>query len=140
VRREISETEPSRSCDPTLQLAQHVGIEPEDVSARGQRVVIGPEVLRAVLAAMNIHVSGEKDARDQLEALDQRERTRKLPPVTVIREERQPVRIPLQFDAIRARLPWRLVLEGGHIVAQGIADKESMEPAGSADHSGSSRR
>src|ERR1700689_2474881 len=103
-------------------LAKFAGIELEYVNAAGESVAIAPEVVRAVLAAMNLDVRSDTNALAELEVFEQKEQERRLPPVMVIREDEQPATVQLRFDAAETGLAWRVVLENG-ITIDGHAEQ-----------------
>ncbi len=102
----------------TAELARRLDIELEYLDAAGKRIVIAPEVVRAMLAAMGYRVEDDDDAQRILNGLDTNESSRKIPPVLVVRQDLQPTQIPVHLESGRSH-PWRLLLEDGGIGEQG---------------------
>jgi hypothetical protein len=63
---------------PLAKLAKFVGIELKYVNAAGKAVSIALEVVRAVLAAMNLQVLNNTAGLTELDALERREQERQL--------------------------------------------------------------
>lgn len=100
-------------------LARRLGIELDYINAAHNRIKIAPEVIRAVLAAMGYPVQDDAEADKMLRQLDEAEHSHKLPPVLVIRQDLQPVQIPVRLDGDSREYRWRVVSEDGEIMAQG---------------------
>jgi 4-alpha-glucanotransferase len=115
-----------------LQLARRMGIETEYINAAGKRVVISPDVIKSVLAAMQCDVPDEQQAENRLAELDAAESARRLPPVLVVREDRQPIRIPINEGRSNGNLHWRVVLEDGTTGLQGTIRKSRSINGGAA--------
>ncbi len=118
---------------PLAELARRVGIELEYLNAAGESVAIDPGVVRAILAAMNLSLTKDMDAQDQLAALEAKEEGRSLPPVMVVRDDQHPLRVPVRFDSGDTPLAWRLALEDGAII-EGSTDKNRLEAAASTSN------
>jgi hypothetical protein len=84
-------------------LAERMGIEPEFRSARGERVLASAETKRSLLAAMGVDAADEAQASAALEALDRAEWLRPLPPVAVLRVDRDPLVVDLVLPAGRGQ-------------------------------------
>lgn len=127
----MSDSPPSRHADflnsPLAKLASRVGIELEYVNAAKQTIAIAPEVVRAILAAMNLPAESDEEAGNRLNELDAEDASRRLPPVMVVRNDQQPLRIPLNFYHRGSPLSWRLLLEDGSII-EGAEPKSTPEP------------
>jgi 4-alpha-glucanotransferase len=122
----------------TANLARKVGIELDYVNAAHERVEIDPGVIRAVLAAMRYPVQNDTEADAFVRQLDETECSRTLPPVLVVRQELQPVQIPVHLHGDGREYSWRLVGEDGQIMEQGslVAVRSTMsDPASSSDRS-----
>jgi hypothetical protein len=61
-------------------------------------------------------------------SLERKEHGRPLPPVMVIREDNQPVTVPVRFDRAETGLAWRVVLENGTTI-DGTAGQKILDPA-----------
>ena len=109
----------------TAGLARRLGIELDYVNAAHNRIDIAPEVIRAVLAAMGYPVQDDKEAESAFRELDKTESLHKLPPVLVIRQELQPVQIPVQLNSDSRAYGWRLITENGELAEQGSLVAES---------------
>lgn len=102
-----------------LQLARRMSIETRYVNATGKRVVIPPDVISSVLATMQCEVAGEAQAEAKLKEIEAAESLRRLPPVLVVREDKQPIRIPINGTHSDTNLHWRVVLENGTTALEG---------------------
>ncbi|MFC7478602.1 malto-oligosyltrehalose trehalohydrolase [Dankookia sp. GCM10030260] len=122
VRWTIEEGSGSGALD---QLAERMGIEPEFRNARGDMVRASPETKRSLLAAMGVEAPDEEAARAALEALQEAEWTRPLPPIVVLRAGAEPLAVRLTLPAGTGELAWRLALEEGGNVT-GRADFGSL--------------
>lgn len=107
------------------ELAERMGIEPEFRNARGERVRASAETKRRLLAAMGVEAADEAAARAALEALEEAEWTRPLPPIAVLRAGAEPLAVKLTLPAGAGELAWRLALEEGDEVT-GRADFGSL--------------
>ncbi|MGA7622040.1 MAG: 4-alpha-glucanotransferase [Candidatus Acidiferrales bacterium] len=116
-----------------LQLARRMGIEPQYTNAAGKRVVISPDVIKSVLATMNCEVGGESQAEAKLKEIEVSDSLRHLPPVMVVREDKQPIRIPLNANHSDTKLHWRVVLEDKTIALQGTIRKSGLRNASAED-------
>ena len=83
--------------------------------------------LRGAGKKVNLEVVSNTDAQAKLDALEQKEQERRLPPVMVIREADQPVIVPVRFDRAETGLAWRVVLENGTTI-NGNAERKGLEP------------
>jgi 4-alpha-glucanotransferase len=120
----------------TAELARRLDVELEYINAAGTRIVISPEIVRAVLAAMGYPVNNDGDAEAFLGSLTDKERSRRLPAVLVVSHEHQPAQIPVNVETGHSH-KWRLVREDCEIAEQGSLDIEqstasSLEREGSA--------
>ncbi|SJM56635.1 4-alpha-glucanotransferase [Gulosibacter sp. 10] len=79
----------SISAQVLAQLAQRYGIAAEYHDWQGQHVEVAPEVLRAVLAALDVDTSTPEAAEAALRAAEERPWRRTLPPTTVARQGRE---------------------------------------------------
>ena len=118
------------------ELARRLDVELEYINAAGTRIVISPEIVRAVLAAMGYPVNNDGDAEAFLGSLTDKERSRRLPAVLVVSHEHQPAQIPVNVETGHSH-KWRLVREDCLIAEQGSLDIEqstasSLEREGSA--------
>ncbi|MFC7544555.1 hypothetical protein ACFQU2_41245 [Siccirubricoccus deserti] len=84
-----------------------------------------PETKRSLLAAMGVEAADEEAARAALEALDEAEWTRPLPPIAVLRAGAEPLAVKLTLPAGTGELAWRLALEEGGKMT-GRADFSSL--------------
>ncbi|HJU09450.1 MAG TPA: 4-alpha-glucanotransferase [Candidatus Binataceae bacterium] len=102
------------------QLARRLGIELDYINAAGERVSIAPDVIHAVLDVMGYRAQDDSEANDWLSRIDENERSRTLPPVLVVKQNLQPIRIPFNVDetAIQDHA-WRLFREDGEMVESG---------------------
>jgi (1->4)-alpha-D-glucan 1-alpha-D-glucosylmutase len=103
-----SRTDLDRLCE-----RYHIALEYEDIW--GRRHHASAQTRRALLAAMGVSTESEEavgEALAQAEAADWR---RLLPPVRVVWEDEDPIRIPLSVpaDRIRRRYRWAMVEEDG---------------------------
>jgi len=107
-----------------------MGIELQYINAAGTRMVLSPEVIRSVLYTMQCEVADEPQAEAKLKELEAADSLRRLPPVLVVREDKQPVRIPINVSASDTNLSWRIVLEDGTTALQGMIRKSRAQNAG----------
>jgi 4-alpha-glucanotransferase len=103
----------------TADLARRLDIELDYINAAGKRIVIAPEVIRAVLATMGYRVENDHDAQEFLERFDAEESSRRLPPVLVVRQDLQPTRIPVNLGSSHKNHTWRLLCEDGGVAEEG---------------------
>jgi malto-oligosyltrehalose trehalohydrolase/4-alpha-glucanotransferase len=95
------------------ELAERMGIEPEFRNARGETVRASLETKRSLLAAMGVEAGDETAARAALEALQEAEWVRPLPPSTVLRTGDNPLAVKLTLPSRTREVAWRVVLEEG---------------------------
>jgi 4-alpha-glucanotransferase len=124
-------SKPGFATSGTASLARRLGIELDYLNAARRRVDIAPEVIRAVLAAMGYPVRDDTEGDTVLGQLDATEHSHKLPPVLVVRHDRQPVQIPVRLNGDSRKYNWRLVSENGEIMAHGPLVAESSARVGS---------
>ncbi|WP_431854414.1 malto-oligosyltrehalose trehalohydrolase [Azospirillum sp.] len=94
-------------------LAGRMGIETFYTNAAGETVRASPDTVRALLAAMGVDAPDESAAQARLAEIDRTELARALPPVAVLRTDRQPFAVPLALPAGTTELRWTLTLEDG---------------------------
>jgi (1->4)-alpha-D-glucan 1-alpha-D-glucosylmutase len=96
-------------------LAERHGIALEYHDIWGERHRVSPASLAAILGAMGVGAGDGRAAEAALRAEDERAWLRLLPPVVVVREDRQPARVRLNLPAAldSAELAWRLREESG---------------------------
>ncbi|MBV8357871.1 MAG: 4-alpha-glucanotransferase, partial [Deltaproteobacteria bacterium] len=112
----------------TAELARRLDIELDYINAAGKRIIIAPEVIRAVLATMGYKVENDRDAQECLERFDTDASSRRLPPVLVVRHDLQPARIPVNLETHQNH-SWRLLREDGGIAEEGtIKQSEASNP------------
>jgi hypothetical protein len=124
---------------PLGKLASRLGIELDYLDASKHLVAISPQVVCALLAAMDLSVSNGTDAQNHLDDLDRKEQTRRLPAVMVVRVDQQPFNIPLRFESSETQVFWRLIFEDGSDV-EGTATKASLTAAEAGADGDSDRR
>ena len=110
------------------ELARRLGVELEYISAAGARIVIAPEIVRAVLAATGYPVKDDVDAEALLRSLTAKDGSRKLPASLVVRRGLQPAQIPVNFEAGAHGHRWRVIREDGEMVEEGTLDIDRSRP------------
>jgi 4-alpha-glucanotransferase len=126
--------------NPLQRLAELAGILPEYHDIWGQRHETSDATRRALLAAMGIACGSEAESDAALRAWQEREWSRRLPPVQVERAG-TPLRITLRLPerADGQTLHWRLFLEdggsrAGSFVANELEQLDSTRIAGQTWH------
>jgi 4-alpha-glucanotransferase len=114
----------------TADLAQRLDIELDYINAAGKRIVIAPEVIRAVLATMGYRVENDHDAQEFLERLDAGESSRRLPPVLVVRQDLQPTQIPVNLGGSHKNHTWRLLREDDAVAEEGTIGQPAASNPG----------
>jgi 4-alpha-glucanotransferase len=114
----------------TAELARKLDIELDYVNAAGKRIVIAPEVIRAVLATMGYRVENDQDAQEFLKRFDADESSRILPPVLVVRQDLQPTQIPVNLGTNQKNHTWRLLCEDGGVAEEGTIRQSAASNPG----------
>ena len=98
-------------------LAAAHGIAPEYHDIRGQRHRVSDDVLRRVLAAMDVDAQDERSIASALDDIAQSLCRQCLSPMTVVRSNARPwhVRAHLPSRVARQRLDWRVLAEDGSV-------------------------
>jgi 4-alpha-glucanotransferase len=118
---------------PLAKLGSRLGIELDYVDASKQVVTISSEVVCALLAAMNLPITDDINAQNQLNDLDRKEQTRRLPAVMVVRVDQQPIIVPFHFGSDETKFSWRVICEDGNAV-EGTATKTSLQTTETGPH------
>ncbi|MFL5333904.1 MAG: 4-alpha-glucanotransferase, partial [Geminicoccaceae bacterium] len=99
--------------NPTDLLAERMGIEPSFGSAAGGTVRTSAATKQALLGAMGLAAEDETQAKASLAVLRAADRSRALPPVLVVRNDRLPSVVPLTLPAGTGSVAWTITEEGG---------------------------
>ncbi|UEM22486.1 4-alpha-glucanotransferase [Skermanella mucosa] len=127
---------PAASATPALdKLAERAGIELEYKNAAGQMVRMSESAKRNMLAALGHDVPDERAASARLEALEQADLGRPLPPVSVVRASRRRIEVPLSFAPSGAQLRWHVSEEGGRR-HEGTVKFSDLELLHTGEHAG----
>src|ERR1700677_33704 len=118
---------------PLAKLGSRLGIELDYVDASKQVVTISSEIVCALLAAMNLPITDDINAQNQLNDLDRKEQTRRLPAVMVVRVDQQPIIVPFHFGSDETKFSWRVICEDGNAV-EGTATKTSLQTTETGPH------
>ena len=113
----------------TAELARRLDVELEYINAAGARVVIAPEIIRAVLAAMGYPVKNDGEAEAFLGSLTEIERSRRLPPVLVVSHGHQPAQIQVNVETGYIH-KWKLIREDCETAEQGSLDMRPSTDSG----------
>jgi 4-alpha-glucanotransferase len=117
----------------TAELARRLDIELDYINAAGEKIIIAPEVIRTVLATMGYRVENEHEAQQVVKRLDIEASSRRIPPVLVVRQDLQPLRIPVNLENDHNHR-WKVLCEDGKIVEEGTVRRSAGSSLGHGDN------
>ena len=107
----------------TARLARSLSIELEYTNASGKRIVVSPSAIRGILAAMGHSVCDDVEATELLKRLEEISTLRELPPVLVVRQEQQPIKILINSKPGGLSKRWKVFREDQKIAEEGFLDE-----------------